>query len=88
MANGFEAIQLNIILKIAAFIFLAPFIGMVIAFGFTLFVLYICRRSQLIRGAYLPGRWPSGLPLSAELPTAPATWASSLRCITSPVPSA
>lgn len=31
MANGFEAIQLNIILKIAAFIFLAPFIGMVIA---------------------------------------------------------
>ena len=36
MANGFEAIQLNIILKIAAFIFLAPFIGMVIAFGFTL----------------------------------------------------
>ena len=33
MANGFEAIQLNIILKIAAFIFLAPFIGMVIAFG-------------------------------------------------------
>ena len=32
MANGFEAIQLNIILKIAAFIFLAPFIGMVIAF--------------------------------------------------------
>ena len=31
MANGFEAIQLNIILKIAAFIFLAPFIGMVIS---------------------------------------------------------
>ena len=46
MANGFEAIQLNIILKIAAFIFLAPFIGMVIAFGFTLFVLYICRRAH------------------------------------------
>ena len=39
-------IQLNIILKIAAFIFLAPFIGMVIAFGFTLFVLYICRRAH------------------------------------------
>lgn len=46
MANGFEAIQLNIILKIAAFIFLAPFIGMVIAFGFTLLVLYICRRAN------------------------------------------
>lgn len=27
MAHGFDAIQLNIILKIAAFIFLAPFIG-------------------------------------------------------------
>ena len=40
MANGFEAIQLNIILKIAAFIFLAPFIG------FTLLVLYICRRAN------------------------------------------
>ena len=41
MANGFEAI-----LKIAAFIFLAPFIGMIIAFGFTLLVLYICRRTN------------------------------------------
>lgn len=29
MAHGFEAIQLSIILKIAAFIFLAPLIGMV-----------------------------------------------------------
>ena len=27
MAHGFDAIQLNIILKIAVFIFLAPFIG-------------------------------------------------------------
>ncbi len=44
MAHGFQAIQLSIILKIAAFIFLAPFIGMVIAFGFTLLVLYACRR--------------------------------------------
>ena len=35
MAHGFDAIQLNIILKIAVFIFLAPFIGMVVAFGFT-----------------------------------------------------
>ena len=40
MAHGFGAIQLSIILKIVAFIFLAPFIGMVIAFGFTLLVLY------------------------------------------------
>ena len=46
MAHGFGAIQLSIILKIVAFIFLAPFIGMVIAFGFTLLVLYICRRAH------------------------------------------
>ena len=46
MAHCFEAIQLSIILKIAAFIFLAPLIGMVVAFGFTLLVLYICRRAH------------------------------------------
>ena len=46
MAHGFDAIQLNIILKIAVFIFLAPFIGMVVAFGFTLLVLHICRRAH------------------------------------------
>lgn len=44
MANGLEAIQGSIILKIAAFIFLAPLIGMIIAFGFTLLVLYACRK--------------------------------------------
>ena len=32
MAHGFDAIQLNIILKIAAFIFLAPLIGMIVSF--------------------------------------------------------
>ena len=37
---------MSIILKIAAFIFLAPLIGMVVAFGFTLLVLYICRRAN------------------------------------------
>ena len=46
MANGFEAIQLDIILKIAAFIFLAPFIGMIVAFGFTLVVLNLCRKAR------------------------------------------
>lgn len=46
MAHGFDAIQLNIILKIAVFIFLAPIIGMVVAFGFTLLVLHICRRAH------------------------------------------
>ncbi|WP_291530685.1 inorganic phosphate transporter [Bacteroides sp. UBA939] len=44
MAHGFEAIEVNIILQIAAFIFLAPLIGMVVAFGFSLLVLYACRR--------------------------------------------
>lgn len=44
MANGFGAIQTSIILKIIAFIFLAPLIGMVVAFGFTLLVLHICKR--------------------------------------------
>ena len=37
---------IDIIIKIAAFIILAPFIGMVIAFGFTLIVLYACRRAN------------------------------------------
>ncbi len=44
MASGFGSIQAGVILKIAAFIVLAPLIGMVIAFGFTLLVLNICRR--------------------------------------------
>lgn len=43
MANGFEAVQGSIILKIAAFIFLAPIIGMVVAFAFAILVYYICR---------------------------------------------
>lgn len=45
-AGSFEAIQGSIILKIAAFIFLAPIIGMIIAFGFTLLVLYICKKAH------------------------------------------
>lgn len=46
MANGFNAIHSEVILKIAAFIFLAPLIGAVIAFGFTLLVLYASRRAH------------------------------------------
>lgn len=46
MASGFHSIQAGIILKIAAFIFLAPIIGMVMAFGFTLLVLHLCRRAR------------------------------------------
>ncbi len=45
-ANGFGAIHSDVILKIAAFIFLAPLIGAVIAFGFTLLVLYISRKAH------------------------------------------
>lgn len=44
MANGFAAIHSSVILKIVAFIVLAPFIGMVIAFLFTLIVMYTCRK--------------------------------------------
>lgn len=44
MACGFKAIHVGIILKIAAFIFLAPLIGMVIAPLFTLIVLYACKK--------------------------------------------
>ncbi len=44
MAFGLKAIQAPIILKIVAFIFLAPIIGMVVAFGFSLLALYICKR--------------------------------------------
>ena len=51
MANGFGAIQTSIILKIIAFIFLAPLIGMVVAFGFTLLVLHICKKLQLVSSA-------------------------------------
>ena len=46
MAGGFKAIQGTIIMKIAAFIFLAPLIGMIMAFLITVLVLYICRRAN------------------------------------------
>ena len=46
MASGWGSIQLEIILKIAAFIFLAPFIGMVVALGFTLIVLHVCQKAR------------------------------------------
>jgi len=46
MASGFSAIQNTIILKIAAFIFLAPIIGMIMSFLFSLLVLNICRKAN------------------------------------------
>lgn len=44
MANGFESIHLGIILKILSFIILAPVIGMIVAFVFTVLVLYLCKK--------------------------------------------
>jgi PiT family inorganic phosphate transporter len=46
MASGFQAIQSVVILKIAAFIFLAPLIGMVMAFILTVFVVHICKKAS------------------------------------------
>ena len=44
MASGFKAIYSAVIIKIAAFIFLAPLVGMVMAFIITVIVLNICKR--------------------------------------------
>lgn len=50
LEHGFNdcltAIEGSVILKIAAFIFLAPLIGMVIAFGFSILVYYLCRKAH------------------------------------------
>ena len=46
MASGFQAIQSSIILKIAAFIFLAPILGMTMAFLLTLLVYRICKKAN------------------------------------------
>ena len=45
-ANGFAAIHSMVILKIAAFIFLAPLIGMIFSSLITFGVLYICKRAN------------------------------------------
>jgi PiT family inorganic phosphate transporter len=46
MASGFKAIQSIVIIKIAAFIFLAPIIGMIIALLLTITVMYICKKAN------------------------------------------
>ena len=46
MASGFGSIQVAIILKIVAFIFLAPLVGMLMAWLITLFVLYVCQKAN------------------------------------------
>ena len=51
-ASGFGAIHSAVILKIIAFIFLAPIIGMILAFFLTLGVLYLCRRVNPHRAEY------------------------------------
>ncbi|MDR2408738.1 MAG: inorganic phosphate transporter [Bacteroidales bacterium] len=42
--SGFAAVQGTVVLKIAAFIFLAPFLGMFMAFLLTVLVLHICKK--------------------------------------------
>jgi PiT family inorganic phosphate transporter len=46
LAAGFAAIQGSVIMKIAAFIVLAPVIGMIMAFLLTLLVLNICKKAN------------------------------------------
>ena len=46
MASGFKAVQAPVIVKIASFIFLAPFVGMLMAFLLSLLVLNICKRAN------------------------------------------
>ena len=52
MANGFAAIHGSVIIKIASFIFLAPFVGMVIAFGLSIVVMYIFKNIPNARATY------------------------------------
>jgi PiT family inorganic phosphate transporter len=42
--SGFKAVQGVVVIKIAAFIFLAPFLGMIMAFLLTVLVLHICKK--------------------------------------------
>lgn len=44
--GGFGSIHSAVILKIAAFIILAPFIGMIVAAFFTLLVMNVCKRAK------------------------------------------
>lgn len=46
MANGFQAVQGTVILKIVAFIFLAPLIGMILATIITIVVMHICKKAN------------------------------------------
>jgi len=52
MHSGFASIQSAVILKIAAFIVLAPFIGMVISSLLTMLIFYICKNANPHRANY------------------------------------
>lgn len=52
MANGFGAIHGSVILKIASFIFLAPFVGMLTAFLISIIVMYAFRRVPNSKATY------------------------------------
>jgi len=46
MNSGFAAVRASVILKIASFIFLAPFIGMLVAFLLAILLHYICIKAN------------------------------------------
>lgn len=46
MSSGFKAIHAGIILKIAAFIFIAPLIGFLISTVLTILIMYICKKGN------------------------------------------
>lgn len=45
-SNGFESIRGNVIIKIASFIILAPFIGMVISSILTIIIQWLCKKAN------------------------------------------
>ncbi|NLT03059.1 MAG: inorganic phosphate transporter [Bacteroidales bacterium] len=46
MSSGFQAIHVGIIIKIAAFIFIAPLIGFIISTLLTILIMYICKKGN------------------------------------------
>ncbi|MEA4917115.1 inorganic phosphate transporter [Proteiniphilum sp.] len=46
MANGFQAVHGTVIMKIVAFIFLAPLIGMLVALGLAILLYYVCKKAN------------------------------------------
>lgn len=44
--TGFESIKADVIIKIASFIFLAPFIGMIVSSFLTIVILHMCKKAN------------------------------------------